>query len=79
VTSDAEIETIEAAVEEARARRAKFDSLVDCANAIASLSIALGHGASKFDPDAVLPDNIPESNASKSGRQRRSTSLGMRI
>jgi alkanesulfonate monooxygenase SsuD/methylene tetrahydromethanopterin reductase-like flavin-dependent oxidoreductase (luciferase family) len=46
------------------------DSLVDYANAIASLFIALGHDASKFDPDGPLPDNIPESNASKSGRQR---------
>src|SRR4029077_7152210 len=35
----------------------------------ASLSIALGHDASKFDPDGPLPD-VPESNASKSGRQR---------
>ena len=57
-------------VEEAKAKRAKLDSLVNYANAIASLSIALGHDASKFDPDAPLPDNIPESNASKSGRER---------
>src|SRR6478672_2208930 len=56
-------------VEEARAKRAKLDSLVHYANAIASLSIALGHDASKFDPDGPLPE-IPESNASKSGRQR---------
>ncbi|HTV28026.1 MAG TPA: LLM class flavin-dependent oxidoreductase, partial [Xanthobacteraceae bacterium] len=57
-------------VEEAKAKRAKLDSLVNYANAIASLSIALGHDASKFDPDKPLPDNIPESNASKSGRER---------
>jgi FMN-dependent oxidoreductase (nitrilotriacetate monooxygenase family) len=57
-------------VEEAKAKRAKLDSLVNYANAIASLSIALGHDASKFDPDGPLPDNIPESNASKSGRER---------
>ena len=57
-------------VEEAKAKRAKLDSLVNYANAIASLSIALGHDASKFDQDALLPDNIPESNASKSGRER---------
>jgi alkanesulfonate monooxygenase len=57
-------------VEEARAKRAKLDSLVDYANAIGSLSIALGHDASKFDPDSPLPDDVPESNASKSGRQR---------
>jgi alkanesulfonate monooxygenase len=56
-------------VEEARAKRAKLDSLVDYANAIASLSIALGHDASKFDPDKPLPD-VPETNASKSGRER---------
>jgi FMN-dependent oxidoreductase (nitrilotriacetate monooxygenase family) len=56
-------------VEEARAKRAKLDSLVNYANSIASLSIALGHDASKFDPDGPLPD-IPESNASKSGRER---------
>jgi alkanesulfonate monooxygenase len=56
-------------VEEARAKRAKLDSLVHYANAIGSLSIALGTDASTFDPDGPLPD-IPESNASKSGRQR---------
>jgi len=56
-------------VEEAKAKRAKLDSLVHYANAIGSLSIALGHDASKFDPDGPLPE-IPESNASQSGRQR---------
>jgi alkanesulfonate monooxygenase SsuD/methylene tetrahydromethanopterin reductase-like flavin-dependent oxidoreductase (luciferase family) len=56
-------------VEEARAKRAKLDDLVHYANAIGSLSIALGTDASTFDPDGPLPD-IPESNASKSGRQR---------
>ena len=64
-------------VEEAGAKRAKLDSLVNYANAIASLSIALGHDASKFDPDRPLPDNIPESNASKSGRER-AIALGRR-
>jgi alkanesulfonate monooxygenase len=46
-------------VEEARAKRAKrakLDSLVHYANAIGLLSIALGHDASKFDPDGPLPD-----------------------
>jgi alkanesulfonate monooxygenase len=57
-------------VEEARAKRAKLDSLVDYANAIASLSIALGMDANTLDPDKPLPDDIPESNASKSGRER---------
>jgi FMN-dependent oxidoreductase (nitrilotriacetate monooxygenase family) len=64
-------------LEEAKAKRAKLDSLVNYANAIASLSIALGHDASKFDPEAPLPDNIPESNASKSGRER-AIALGKR-
>jgi alkanesulfonate monooxygenase SsuD/methylene tetrahydromethanopterin reductase-like flavin-dependent oxidoreductase (luciferase family) len=56
-------------VDEARAKRAKLDSLVHYDSAIASLSIALGHDASRFDPDKPLP-NIPESNASKSARDR---------
>lgn len=56
-------------LEEARAKRAKLDSLVHYDSGIASLSIALGHDASGFDPDAPLPE-IPESNASKSGRER---------
>ena len=56
-------------VEEAREKRARLDSLVHYANAIASLSIALGHDASGFDPDGPLPD-IPDTNASKSGRER---------
>jgi alkanesulfonate monooxygenase len=64
-------------VEQAQAKRAKLDSLVNYANAIASLSIALGHDASKFDPNRPLPDDIPESNASKSGRER-AIALGRR-
>ena len=55
--------------EEARQKRARLDSLVYYDSAIASLSIALGHDASHFDPDAPLPE-IPESNASKSSRER---------
>ncbi|MBV8889727.1 MAG: LLM class flavin-dependent oxidoreductase [Alphaproteobacteria bacterium] len=55
--------------EEARAKRALLDSCVHPDSGIASLSIALGYDASGFDLDAPLPD-IPESNASKSGRQR---------
>ena len=57
-------------VEEAREKRALLDSKVHYANAIASLSINLGTDASGFGPDAPLPDDIPESNASKSGRER---------
>ncbi|AVQ80322.1 LLM class flavin-dependent oxidoreductase [Variovorax sp. PMC12] len=56
-------------VEEARAIRARLDSLVHYDSAIASLSIALGHDASGFDPDAPLPE-VPETNASQSGRER---------
>jgi len=54
---------------EAREKRALLDSFMHYDSAIASLSIALGHDASRFDPDAPLPE-IPESNASQSGRQR---------
>ena len=56
-------------IAEAREKRARLDSLVHYDSAIASLSIALGHDASRFDPDGPLPD-IPESNASVSGRER---------
>jgi alkanesulfonate monooxygenase len=54
---------------EAREKRARLDSLVHYDSAIASLSTALGHDASGFDPDGPLPE-IPESNASQSGRAR---------
>ncbi|MFN4090318.1 MAG: LLM class flavin-dependent oxidoreductase [Alphaproteobacteria bacterium] len=57
-------------VAEARAKRAHLDSLVHYDSGIASLSIALGTDASVYDPDAPLPDDIPETNASKSGRER---------
>ncbi|KAI1383919.1 Nitrilotriacetate monooxygenase component A/pristinamycin IIA synthase subunit A [Hypoxylon trugodes] len=56
-------------VEEARQKRLKLDSLVHYDSAIASLSIALGFDASKLDPDAPLPTELPETNASKSGRE----------
>ena len=56
-------------VEQARAKRAHLDSLVHPDSGIASLSIALGTDASKFDLDGPLPD-IPETNQSQSGRQR---------
>jgi len=54
---------------EAREKRALLDSLVHPDSGIASLSIALGCDASQFDLDGPLPD-IPETNASKSGRER---------
>ena len=56
-------------VDEARAIRARLDSLVHYDSAIASLLIQLGHDASKFDPDAPLPD-VPETNAGQSSRAR---------
>ncbi|BAI74011.1 nitrilotriacetate monooxygenase, component A (plasmid) [Azospirillum sp. B510] len=56
-------------VEEAKAKRARLDSLVHEASAFASLSIALGTDVSAFDPDGPLPE-VPETNASRSGRQR---------
>jgi len=55
--------------DEARAKRFRLDSLVHYESAIASLSIALGVDAAKFDPDAPLPE-IPETNQSQSGRAR---------
>ena len=54
---------------QAHERRAHLDSLVNSDSAIAALSIALGTDASGFDLDGPLPP-IPESNASKSGRER---------
>jgi alkanesulfonate monooxygenase len=55
--------------DEAREKRFKLDSLVHYESAIASLSIALGTDASKFDPDGPLPE-IPPSNQSQSSRAR---------
>ncbi|XXH02937.1 hypothetical protein Hte_009327 [Hypoxylon texense] len=56
-------------VEEAQAKRLKLDSLVHYESSIASLSIALGFDASTLDPDGPLPTDLPETNASKSGRE----------
>ncbi len=56
-------------VDEAKEKRAHLDSLVHYANAIGSLSIALGQDASGFDPDGPLPE-ITDTNASKSGLER---------
>jgi alkanesulfonate monooxygenase len=56
-------------LDEARAKRQRLDGLVHEESAIASLSIALGHDVSHFDPDGPLPE-VPETNASKSGRER---------
>jgi alkanesulfonate monooxygenase len=56
--------------QEAHDKRALLDSGVHYDSAIASLSVALGTDASVFDPDGPLPEDIPETNASKSGRER---------
>ena len=58
-------ETIEEAKREASAARQSRPS----DSGLASLSIALGCDASGFDLDGPLPE-IPETNASKSGRER---------
>jgi alkanesulfonate monooxygenase len=56
-------------VDEARKKKALLDSLVHPDSGLASLSIALGYDTWGFDLDGPLPE-IPESNASKSGRER---------
>ncbi|CAK3919805.1 Histidine--tRNA ligase [Lecanosticta acicola] len=55
--------------EDAQRKRLELDSLVHYDSAIAQLSISLGTDASVFDPDAPLPKNLPETNASKTGRE----------
>ncbi|KAK7417862.1 hypothetical protein QQX98_004337 [Neonectria punicea] len=55
-------------VQDAQDKRLKLDSLVHYDSAIASLSVALGTDASGFDPDSPLPEDIPDTNASKTGR-----------
>jgi alkanesulfonate monooxygenase SsuD/methylene tetrahydromethanopterin reductase-like flavin-dependent oxidoreductase (luciferase family) len=56
-------------LEEAQETRARLDTFVHYESGIASLSIALGHDVSGFDPDGLLPE-IPETNASRTARQR---------
>ena len=56
-------------VEEARQKRARLDALVHYDSGIASLNGMLGTDVSGHDPDGPLPE-IPETNASKSGRTR---------
>lgn len=55
--------------DEALEKRALLDTFVHYESGIASLSIALGHDVSGFDPDGPLPE-IPESNASRTSRER---------
>jgi len=54
--------------EDAQSKRLHLDSLVHYDSAIASLSVALGCDASNFDPDAPLPEDIPETNSSKTSQ-----------
>ncbi|WKD30276.1 LLM class flavin-dependent oxidoreductase [Halomonas sp. KG2] len=56
-------------LEQAQEKRHQLDRLVDDESSLATLSIALGHDISQYDEDGLLPE-IPESNASKSGRDR---------
>jgi FMN-dependent oxidoreductase (nitrilotriacetate monooxygenase family) len=56
-------------LDEALEKRARLDTFVHYDSGIASLSIALGHDVSGFDPDGPLPES-PESNASRTSRQR---------
>lgn len=56
-------------LEQAQRKRSRLDELVDDQSCLATLSIALGHDISAYDPAGLLPE-IPESNASKSGRDR---------
>ncbi|OOF90954.1 hypothetical protein ASPCADRAFT_177958 [Aspergillus carbonarius ITEM 5010] len=56
-------------VEEAQEKRLRLDSLVHYDSAIASLSVVLGTDAAGLDPDAPLPEDLPETNASKTGRE----------
>jgi len=58
-----------ATLAEAQAKKALLDSLVHPASGMATLSVLLGTDASAFDLDGKLPE-IPESNASKSARQK---------
>jgi alkanesulfonate monooxygenase len=57
-------------LDEAKEKRARLDSLVNYDSSIAAVSMALGVDARQFDPDKPLPDDIPETEASKSGRDR---------
>ncbi|KAG0160880.1 hypothetical protein PDIDSM_8412 [Penicillium digitatum] len=55
--------------QDAQEKRLRLDSLVHYDSAIASLSIALGVDVSGLDPDSLLPDDLPETNASKTARE----------
>ncbi|EEA25363.1 hypothetical protein TMatcc_006413 [Talaromyces marneffei ATCC 18224] len=54
--------------QDAQEKRLNLDSLVHYDSAISSLSVALGVDVSHLDPDGPLPDDLPETNGSKTGR-----------
>jgi FMN-dependent oxidoreductase (nitrilotriacetate monooxygenase family) len=56
-------------LEEAQAKKQLLDSLVHPDSGLPNLSMRLGTDVSGFDLDGPLPE-IPETNASKSGRQK---------
>jgi alkanesulfonate monooxygenase len=56
-------------IDEAKAKRAKLDSLVHYDSGIGTLNSMLGVDVSGYDPDGPLPE-IPQSNASHSARDR---------
>lgn len=56
-------------VAEARAKKARLDSLVHPDSGVATLSVLLGHNVSRLDLDGPLPE-LPDTNASKSSRQK---------
>ena len=56
-------------VASAHAKKAKLDGLVHAESAMATLSAQLGFDVSTLNIDGPLPDDIPETNASRGGRQ----------
>ena len=56
-------------VAEARQKKARLDGLVHHDSGLATLAVLLGTDVSGMDLDGPLPD-IPESNASRTGRQK---------
>lgn len=54
---------------DAQEKRLKLDSLVHYDSGLASLNIMLGTDVSGFDPDGPLPEDLPETNASKTSRE----------
>ncbi len=55
---------------EARAKKERLDALVHPDSGLPNLSMRLGTDVSRFDLDGPLPDDLPDTNASQSGRAR---------